>query len=76
MALSGWLEDIVNLKKDLNEQPLPDIEDQIDDEEYTPSEPGERSEATANGISSTTRNPRAYGISTAVETISRKRSSR
>ena len=53
MALSGWLEDLVQLKKDivtepirgfldLSDQPLPEIlDDEANNEEYTPTEPDE-----------------------------------
>ena len=53
MALSGWLEDLVKLKKDiatepirgfldLSDQPLPEIlDDENNHEEYTPTEPDE-----------------------------------
>ena len=53
MAMSGWLEDLVKLKKDittepirgfldLSDQPLPEIMDDEDNhEEYTPTEPDE-----------------------------------
>ena len=53
MAMSGWLEDLVKLKKDittepirgfldLSDQPLPEIlDDENNHEEYTPTEPDE-----------------------------------